>query len=156
MRKNRTIYIFKNSWMILAVVLLVAIFLAINWYYYRRTRFSLDRELSIRLQSLASLVSSTIAPWEDELAAGGIFPEEIPDSVSTFLRDMSREYSLSNITLVREDGQILLSLYPELLSPGDIYPLWRMDHRAIIKALQGAPAATMLYRSPGGDYLKAG
>lgn len=142
--------------MTLAVVLLVATFLAINWYYYRLTRERLIDDFTIRLRALASLVSLELggAP-----VAGGetdLLPPAAPDTFIVRLRRMSAEFDLANMLVVREDGMTLLALHPDLFPPGELYPHWDMDYPAIIVALEGEPTVTSLYRAPDGTYMMAG
>ena len=54
--------IFRSSWMILAMAVILLLFLSVNWFYFMKIRTGLDREFSIRLESLASLVSSSVDP----------------------------------------------------------------------------------------------
>ncbi len=139
--------------MALAVALLVVIFLAVNWYYYRLTRAILNEDFTRRLETLAALVSLDLGAmdWEPDLIYSSA-----PDTLLARLRELSTEHSLSNILLVREDGITLLALQPDLFPPGELYPHWSMDYRAIIEALEGVPSATELYRAPDGTYMKAG
>lgn len=142
--------------MTLAVVLLVAVFLAINWYYYRLTRERLNEDFTLRLVTLASLVSLELdaAPVAD--GKPDLLTPAIPDSFIARLRGLSTEFDLANILAVREDGITLLALHPDLFPPGEFYPHWDMDFPAIIAALEGAPTATSLYRAPDGTYMMAG
>jgi len=156
MKQAGSTALWKSGWMILAVIILIALFLSTNWYYYNRTRRSLEDEFSFRLRALASIVASSIDP------AGFIemAPDEIPislqDTLLSSLLEISSSYSLSNILIVREDGIILASLQPGIYPPGEEYPNWTMDYPAIINALEGRPAATKLYKAPDGTFLKAG
>lgn len=156
MTRKRTGGILRNSWMAAAVVVITAVFLSINWYYYRQTRASLDREFGIRLRSLAALAAASVDPGDLDLLAPGLGPFERSDSLQAVLADLSVRFSLAGIHILREDGIVLLSTRPDLFPPGDLYPLWEMDAGQIIGALEGSSSATGLYRSPGGGYLKAG
>jgi signal transduction histidine kinase len=139
--------------MALAVALLVVIFLAVNWYYYRLTSSILDQDFTLRLETLAALVSLDLGAmdWEPN-----VLHSFISDTLLARLRELSIEHSLSNILVVREDGITLLALQPDLFPPGELYLHWSMDYRAIIEALEGTPSATDLYRAPDGTYMKAG
>lgn len=139
--------------MALAVALLLVTFLAVNWYYYRLTRSILDEDFTIRLETLAALVSLEMGDMDRE---SDIMRTSISETLLARLRELSAEHSLSNILVVREDGITLLALQPDLFPPGELYPHWSMDYRAIIEALEGAPSATDLYRAPDGTYMKAG
>lgn len=156
MKKIGTTALFKSGWMILAVVLLVAVFLSLNWYYYWRTRKSLNEDFSFRLRALASLVSLHLE------RKGATFPDPIervgkpPDRRVAELGSISEQFSLANILIVREDGVTLHTLRPDLYPPGDLYLHWNMDYPAIILALEGTPSSTDLYKAPDGTYLKAG
>ena len=142
--------------MTLAVVLLAATFLSINWYYYHLTRERLNEDFTTRLVTLASLVSLELggAPATD----GDPDPPSpaVPDTFIARLRGMSITFDLANILVVREDGMTLLALHPDLFPPGELYPHWDMDYRTIIAALEGVPAATSIYRAPDGTYMMAG
>lgn len=156
-RENpRVRWILGNSWMAGAVVAITVALLSINWYYYRRTRSSLDREFGIRLQALAALAAAAVDPEDLDLLAPGFGPFERSDSLRSVLEDLSARFSLAGAHILREDGIVLLSTRPDLFPPGDLYPLWSMDAAQIVAALGGAPSATGLYRSPGGGYLQAG
>ncbi|MBN2071989.1 MAG: hypothetical protein JW814_11085 [Candidatus Krumholzibacteriota bacterium] len=142
--------------MMIGILIIIALLMSINWYYYNQIRSGLDREFSTRLRSLASMVSASVdsnamAELSDQIDMFGI-SEEPP----AIFHDYSKEFSLSNITVLREDGTIIISLHPGLFQPGDIYPLWNMDYPAIIKALEGDPSSTGLVRSEQGEYFKAG
>lgn len=139
--------------MALAVALLLVTFLAVNWYYYRLTRSILDEDFTIRLETLAALVSLEMGDMDRE---SDIMRTSISETLLARLRELSAEHSLSNILVVREDGITLLALQPDLFPPGELYPHWSMDYRAIIEALEGTPSATDLYRAPDGTYMKAG
>ncbi len=156
MKKDSATAILRNFWMITAVVIIVAVFMSINWYYYRQIRDGLDREFSIRLQSLASLVSASVDPAELNDMMGNFDIIGPAGPVPDAFRKFSADFSLSNIAIIREDGMTLLSLSPELFPPGEIYPLWNMDYPEIIRALDGTPSATGLVRSHDGNYFKAG
>ncbi|HSG28653.1 MAG TPA: histidine kinase dimerization/phospho-acceptor domain-containing protein, partial [Candidatus Krumholzibacterium sp.] len=148
--------ILRNSWMILALVVVLALLLSLNWYYFQRVRSGLDDEFSIRLQSLAALVSSTIDPslFETMSPADGAAPGV--DSLLSMLDRTKRDFQLSDILLLREDGVILLSLDTSLFRPGEFYPIWNMDHGSILSALEGTPSSTRLARAQGGTHFKAG
>jgi signal transduction histidine kinase len=142
--------------MVLAIALLVALFISVDWYYYYRTRESLDVEFGRRLSVLAELVAAHVgadAPFLREPFAPG---NAARDTIAARLEEVRAQHAISNILIVREDGVTLLSLLPELYPPGEIYPHWSMDYPAIIQALGGTPAATSLYPAPDGTYLKAG
>ncbi len=155
MNKSGVLSIFRNSWMILALLIVTAILLSTNWYYYTKTREHLDNEFGVRLQSVASLVSSN-------LEAGFFQPDTdplyltLPEEIISRLENIQSAYSLSNILVLREDGITLFSLNSYLIPSGGHYPMWNMDYQTIVKALEGMPSSTDLYRSPGGTYMKAG
>jgi signal transduction histidine kinase len=142
--------------MTLAVIVLLAVIISLNWYFYIRIREDLDEEFGLRLQAIASHIASMVD--EGELAVLRTAQEDHSRSsvvASTLLR-YSEEYALSNIALIREDGITLFSLKPDLYPPGELYLYWRMDYEGIISALAGNPAATELYKAPDGTYMKAG
>jgi signal transduction histidine kinase len=156
MRTTRSTTIMKSGWMTLAVIVLLAAIISLNWYFYIRIRENLDEEFGLRLQAIANHIASSID--ERELALLRTVEDDPSASnavASTFIR-YSDAYSLSNIALIREDGVTLLSLKPDLYRPGELYLYWQMDYEGIISALGGVPAATDLYRTPDGDYMKAG
>ncbi len=142
--------------MILAIALLVTVFLAINWYHYRLTRERLSTDFTLRLVTLASLVSLEMDAAQVADREPDLLTPAIPDTFIARLRGLNTEFDLANILAVREDGIILLALHPDLFPPGELYPHWDMDFPAIITALEGAPAATSLYRAPDGTYMMAG
>jgi signal transduction histidine kinase len=142
--------------MTLAIALLVAVFLAINWYHYRLTRERLGSDFTLRLVTLASLVSLEMDASEVTDREPYILVPAVPDTFVARLRRLSTEYDLANILAVREDGITLLALHQDLFPPGELYPHWDMDFPAIITALEGAPTATSLYRAPDGTYMMAG
>ncbi len=146
----------RSRWMISAVIMLVVAVLSLNWYYYQRTRGSLDENLGSNLKMLASLVSSRLDVIEDSFTAYETSTIEIPDTISEWLEALSSKHHLSNILVVREDGVVLLSMQPEFYPAGDIYSNWTMDYKSIIRSLEGVPSATKLFKTPGGEYLKAG
>jgi len=152
----RSTTLLRSGWTALAVVLLIAVFLSLNWYYYKRTKKNLDDEFSQRLKAIASLVSSHVERHAIPLLDTGEEKTELPETLNTTLYRFSEEYSLSNILIMREDGVTLFTLRPDLYRPGEPYPHWRMDYPAIISALEGNPSATDLYRAPSGAFLKAG
>jgi signal transduction histidine kinase len=155
-RTGRTKGILSSSWMTAAVVLITVVFLSVNWYYYRRTRASLDREFGIRLESLAALAAASVDPGDLDLLEPGLGSFERSDSLQVVLARLCERFSLAGVHILREDGVVLLSTRPDLFPPGDLYPLWGMDAAQIVAALEGRPVATGLYRSPGGGSLKAG
>lgn len=154
--RRRTITILANSWMAAAVVLITAVFLALNWYYYRRTHAALDREFGIRLRSLASLAAATAGAQRFNLLEPDLVAFETAGLLQAELTALADRFALAGIHVLREDGVVLFSTRDDLFPPGESYPLWNMDFAAIIGALEGTATATGLYRSPGGGYLKAG
>lgn len=142
--------------MILAVMLLVTVLLAVNWYYYRLTRERLGRDFSLRLVTLASLASHELeaARFADDEPA--LPAPAVPDTLRARLEALSNTFDLANILAVREDGTTLLALHPDLFPPGELYPHWSMDFPAIIAALEGTPSATSIYRAPDGTFMMAG
>jgi signal transduction histidine kinase len=142
--------------MTLAVIVLLAAIISLNWYFYIRIRDDLNEEFGLRLQAVSALVASGID--EEQLSLLRPDQQEFSRerSVAAHLLVYSEEYSLSNIALIREDGITLLSLKPDLYPPGELYLYWQMDYEGIISALDGRTAATELYRAPDGSYLKAG
>jgi signal transduction histidine kinase len=139
-----------------AIVVITLLFLSINWYYYNKTRSALDVEFSIRLKALASLAAASV----DQSSLDKLSPE-----LSEFAGDdpnignleaFAAEFDLASIQLLREDGIVILTTRPDLFPPGELYPMWSMDHEEIVGALEGTPSSTGLYESPGGGYLKAG
>ncbi len=135
---------------------IIGVFMLLNWYYYAQIRSGLDREFSTRLKALSSMVSASVdsAQLAELSAQIDLFGTgaDVPDIFKVY----SRNFSLSNISIIREDGMIILSLHPSLFRPGEVYPLWNMDYPAIIQALEGTPSSTGLIRSEEGDYFKAG
>jgi signal transduction histidine kinase len=156
LKRTYSSYIISNRWMAVALVFIVAVFLALNWYYYNRTRKSLDNEFGIRLKSLASLTAASVDPDDIEYLMPELIESESTGPLLEKLKMISEEYALSSVQIVREDGIVLVSTRPGLFRPGELYPMWNMDYSSIISALEGKPGATDLYRSPGGDYIKAG
>ena len=156
MRATRSATILKSGWMTLAVIVLLAIIISLNWYFYIRIRDDLNEEFGLRLQAVSALVAAGI---EDE-DLSPLYParQDLTEAraVTERLLDFSDAYSLANIALIREDGITLLSLKPDLYPPGELYLYWQMDYEEIISALEGRTAATDLYRAPDGSYLKAG
>ncbi len=153
MKKISSTAILKNIWMILALAMALTLFLSVNWYYFRNVRERLDVEFSIRLRSLAALVSASLAPE----TFADLSPQSLegPD-VKNRLRKIADDFDLSNILIVREDGVILLSLDDSLFPPGENYPLWNMDFETIVAALEGTPSSTGLVMSQDGSWFKAG
>jgi len=156
MRATGSATILKSGWMTLAVIVLLTAVISLNWYFYIRIRDDLNEEFGLRLQAVSALVASGIE--DDDL--GFLHPDRQEfaraRSMAAALLDYSAEYSLSNISLIREDGITLFSLKPDLYPPGELYLYWQMDYEGIIRALEGEAAATDLYRAPDGSYLKAG
>lgn len=142
--------------MTLAVIVLLAAIISLNWYFYIRIRDDLNEEFGLRLQAVSALVASDIEKEDLSLLHPGRQEFSEARSVTALLLGYSEEYSLSNIALIREDGITLLSLKPDLYPPGELYLYWQMDYEGIISALDGKTAATELYRAPDGNYLKAG
>lgn len=154
--RRRPITIMSNGWMTAAVVLLVAAFLALNWYYYSRIRISLDREFSLRLEAIATLAASAAAGEAGRAAGAGVLPAARADSLREKLSAMEDRFELSSVQILGEDGTVIVSTRPGIFPAGELYPLWNMDFEEILDALDGKPSATGTYRTPGGDYLKAG
>ncbi len=156
MRTTGSVTILKSGWMTLAVIVLLAAIISLNWYFYIRIRDDLNEEFGLRLQAVSALVASGVG--ENDLSF--LHPDKQDfsraNSLSALLHRYSKEYSLSNISLIREDGITLLSLKPDLYPPGELYLYWQMDYEGIIRALEGMTSATELYRAPDGNYLKAG
>ena len=145
-----------GMWMSAAIVVITLLFLSLNWYYYDKMRSALDAEFGVRLRALASLAAASIDPQRvrDLFTVPAGF--ETDESSTARLEELAREFDLASIQVVREDGIVLLTTRPDLFPPGELYPMWNMDYGEIIRALEGAPSSTGLYRSPGGGYLKAG
>ncbi|MBN2183937.1 MAG: hypothetical protein JW746_01265 [Candidatus Krumholzibacteriota bacterium] len=156
MERDSATAIFRNAWMMVGTATIIGVFMLLNWYYYAQVRSGLDREFSTRLRALASMVSASVDSTELAELSGQIDLLGISEIPPDIFKIYSRDFSLSNITILREDGTIILSLHPSLFHPGEIYPLWNMDYPAIIRALEGYPSATGLIRSEEGDYFKAG
>ncbi len=143
--------------MIAAVVVLLALFISADWYYYVKTRHSLDEEFGQRLAVLAELVAASLS--EDSLRAGfDPWAESAPADTAFISKfePLRRSHAISDILVVREDGNVLASLRPGLYPAGEAYPHWSMDFPAIMSALGGVPAATRLFEASRGIYLKAG
>ena len=145
----------KSGWLTFAIIALLTAIITLNWYFYIRIRDGLDEELGLRLQAIASLVASRI----DAESVPVLLPKEWEPlhltAVTEQLQSQRREYSLSNIVLIREDGITLLSLNAIYL-PDEYYPNYDMDSEAVTRAISGSTAATRLYRAAAGEYLKAG
>ena len=141
--------------MTLAIIVLLAAIIALNWYFYIRIRDGLDEELGLRLQAIASLVASRI----DAESVPVLRPKEWePLQLTVVTEQLQRhrqEYFLSNIVLIREDGYTLLSLNT-IYQPDEYYPNYDMDSEAVTRAISGSTAATKLYRASAGQYMKAG
>ena len=81
--------------MIAAIVVILAVFISADWYYYYKTRRSLDGEFGQRLAVLAELVSASLS--EDSPRAGLRSPDgararripRSPRSSSGFARRMT-------------------------------------------------------------------
>lgn len=155
MRKTGLTTILKSGWMTLAIIALLAAIIALNWYFYISIRDNLDEELGLRLQAIASLVASSI----DVESVPVLRPKEWEPlrltSITEQLQRQRQEYSLSNIVLIREDGITLLSLNAIYL-PDEYYPNYDMDSEAMTRTISGSTAATRLYRTSAGEYMKAG
>ena len=141
--------------MTLAIIVLLAAIIALNWYFYIRIRDGLDEELGLRLQAIASLVASRI----DAESVPVLRPKEWePLQLTVVTEQLQRhrqEYFLSNIVLIREDGYTLMSLNT-IYQPDEYYPNYDMDSEAVTRAISGSTAATKLYRASAGQYMKAG
>ncbi len=147
----------RSGRMIAAVVVILALFMSADWYYYEKTRRSLDEEFGQRLAVLAELAAASLPkdffqagfdPWRDPARADTAFIAAI--------EPLRRSHDISDILIVREDGTTLASLRPGLYPAGEAYPHWNMDFPAIMSALDGVPAATKLFEASRGIYLKAG
>jgi signal transduction histidine kinase len=143
--------------MVAAIAAILVLFISADWYYYDKTRRSLDGEFGQRLAVLAELVSSSLPaeppetgfdPWTD--------PAPFDTALAAKLERLRVSHDISNILVVREDGTTLASLQSGLYPPGEAYPHWSMDFPAIMSALEGVPAATRLFEASRGVYLKAG
>ena len=143
--------------MIAAIVTILAVFISADWYYYDKTKRSLDEEFGQRLAVLAELVSASLSedpplhgfdPWTE--------PARADTALAAKLDRLRRSHDISNILIVREDGTTLASLQPGLHPAGEAYPHWDMDFPAIMSALGGVPAATRLFEASRGIFLKAG
>jgi signal transduction histidine kinase len=145
-----------ERWMTAAIVIITLLFLSINWYYYNETRSALDTEFSIRLRALASLAAASVDPDLGETLSPELAGFDGDGSVITQLDTLASDYDLASIQVLREDGIVLLTTRPDLFPPGELYPLWNMDYKEIIRALEGSPSSTGLYRSPAGGFIKAG
>ncbi len=155
MRTKDTLSILRSRWMILAIVIVAAAILSTDWYYYTITREHLNAEFGRRLESVASTAALLLAQ-ETELDSNAVNFESIPEKTTAALSSLSERYSISNIMVLREDGTVLYSQNSYLIPPGERYPMWNMDYPAIVKALEGNPTSTDLYRSSDGEYMKAG
>ena len=155
MDRQGMLSVFRSKWMILAILIVTAILLSTTWYYYTKTKEHLDNEFGIRLKSVASLVSSNLQAEFFQSDSDPFFIT-IPERVTSRLRTIQSAYSISNILVMREDGVVLFSLNSYLFLPGEQYPMWNMDYKAIVKALEGSASSTNLYNSPEGNYMKAG
>jgi len=156
MRAIGSATILRSGWVTLAVIILLTAVISLNWYFYIRISDDLNEEFGQRLQAVSALVAAGI----EENDPGLLHPDrqelsQVRSLASTLLA-FSAEYSLSNISIIREDGITLFSLKPDLYPPGELYLYWQMDYEGIIRALEGETAATELYRAPDGNYLKAG
>ena len=145
-----------ERWMTAAIVVITLLFLSINWYYYNKTRSTLDHEFSIRLRALASLAAASVDPDRMEAFSPELAGFDAGDSSVAALDTLALVYDLASIQVLREDGIVILTTRPDLFPPGELYPLWNMDYEEILRALDGTPSSTGLYRSPGGGYIKAG
>jgi len=145
-----------ERWMTTAIVVITLLFLSINWYFYNKTRSALDDEFSIRLRALASLAAAHVDPDLVDTLSPELAGFSTDDPNVAVLDIIALEYDLASIQVLREDGVVLLTTRPGLFPPGELYPLWNMDHEEILRALGGTPSSTDLYRSPDGGYIKAG
>ena len=147
----------RSGWMIAAIAVVILVFISVDWYYYDKTRRSLDKEFGQRLAVLAEFVSARLS---EDPSLPGLDPRTEPAQADTALtaklERLRETHDISNILIVREDGTTLASLQPGLYPAGETYPHWDMDFRAIMSALGGVPAATKLYEASRGVYLKAG
>ncbi len=148
--------ILTERWMTAAIVAITLLFLAINWYYYNKTRSALDAEFSIRLRAIASLAATVVDPDIVDTLTPELAGFSADDSAVEGLDALALEYDLASIQVLREDGIVLLTTRPDLFPQGELYPLWNMDHEEILRALGGTPSSTGLYQSPDGGYIKAG
>jgi signal transduction histidine kinase len=156
-KRRKSISPLESGWMTLAIIVLCAVFISADWYYYYRTRRSLDDEFGRRLTVLAELVSARIEagspeligePWTEPAKANG--------RLMAKLENLRETHAISNILVIREDGTTLLSLRRSLYPVGEQYPHWDMDFPAIMSALEGKSAATKLSEVSRGAFLKAG
>src|SRR6056297_1470241 len=130
MDRQGMLSVFRSKWMILAILIVTAILLSTTWYYYTKTKEHLDNEFGIRLKSVASLVSSNLQAEFFQSDSDPFFIT-IPERVTSRLRTIQSAYSISNILVMREDGVVLFSLNSYLFLPGEHYPMWNMDYKAI-------------------------
>lgn len=145
-----------ERWMTAAIVVITLLFLSINWYYYNKTRSALDDEFSIRLRALASLAAASVDPELVDIFSPELSGFGADDPNTATLDQIAFEYDLASVQVLREDGIVLLTTRPDIFPPGELYPLWNMDHEEILRALGGTPSSTGLYQSPGGGFIKAG
>jgi signal transduction histidine kinase len=157
MKHGKSISPMRSGWMIAAIVAILLVFISVDWYYYDKTRRSLDKEFGQRLAVVAELVSAGLSvdqprsgfdPWTE--------PAQADTALTARLERLRETHDISNILIVREDGTTLASLQPGLYPAGEAYPHWDMDFPAIMSALGGVPAATKLFEASRGVFLKAG
>jgi signal transduction histidine kinase len=147
----------RSGWMIAAIIVILALLISADWYYYDRTRRSLDNEFGQRLSVLAELVSASLSG--DSLRDGPDplgEPAQADTELTAKLGRLRETHDISNVLIVREDGTTLASLQPGLYPAGETYPHWDMDFPAITSALGGVPSATRLFEASRGVLLKAG
>ncbi len=142
--------------MTLAIILLIAVFITADWYYYYRTKRSLDIEFGRRLEGLAELASAHLGPDTLSLFRSSWAESERGDDLTARLEKLREENSLYNISIVGADGTIRFTLESGIYAVEEEYPYYGTDYAAIARALAGQAAATELYSAPDGTYLKAG
>jgi signal transduction histidine kinase len=155
MKRTRSISILRSGWMALAVVILVAAFVLADWYYYAKTRRSLDEEFGRRLAAIAELASSEVSRFAAAPARDLLSGAPAADSARAGLERIRDRHSLFNVVVLRDDYVTLLSLEPALYPEDAEYPHWQADYLALERAFRGEVAATDLYGEKGA-YLKAG
>jgi len=137
----------RGGLLLLFLALTLAVINGSQWFVLSRVTSSLEAELALRLQTVATAAVSTVSPGlllDPDVAADPL--------VSEPLLDIALQNDLTDVFLVDPEGVVLFDLDDS--GVGEPNPFLELDARAFSRALEGDASASELVEL-GGAILKA-
>jgi signal transduction histidine kinase len=142
-----------TGWLVLFILAVVLLFNLSSWYLYHLARRRLDTELGLRLRSIASVLSVSLAREPALQVDDPRLRSALMEGLHPALERVRDENALSNVFVTGPGDTTWIDLSGGV-PPGEPNPFLDVDFSAVSLARSGVPSYSRLYTIEG-QYMKS-